>query len=66
MVYVGWYENLLDVYVNLVKQIKANKYRIIGSPHEEYLATFSHGVPKERYVTRIFFPVEPLQNSEPQ
>ncbi|MGP1413159.1 MerR family transcriptional regulator [Pyramidobacter piscolens] len=66
MVYVGWYENLLDVYVNLVKQIKANKYRIIGPPHEEYLATFSHGVPKERYVTRIFFPVEPLQNSEPQ
>ncbi len=61
MIFVGWYTGLLGTYVELVKQIEKNHYKIVGPAHEEYLADFSYGVPNEKCVTRVFFPIEKKQ-----
>ena len=60
VVFVGWYAKLLASYVDLVKQIEKNGYKIVGPAYEEYIVEFSYGVPEEECVTRISFPVEPI------
>jgi DNA-binding transcriptional MerR regulator len=56
--FIGWYADMLDGYVALVKNIESKGYRIIGPSHEEYLLEFAYGFKKENYYTRISFPVE--------
>lgn len=58
IVFVGWYTKLLASYVELVKQIESEGYRIVGPAYEEYLVEFSHGVSESDCVTRISFPIE--------
>jgi DNA-binding transcriptional MerR regulator/effector-binding domain-containing protein len=58
MIHIGWYADALNNYVELVKQIEGHGYKITGPAHEEYIVEFSYAIPKEGYVTRIFFPIE--------
>ncbi len=58
MTFVGWYADLLATYVELVKQIEQQGFKIAGPAYEEYLVEFSHGVPKDKCVTRVSFPIE--------
>ena len=55
--FVGMYGEMLSLYVKLVKWIENSGYTVSGFPIEEYLVEFSHGVDKDKYVTRISFPV---------
>jgi effector-binding domain-containing protein len=56
--FIGFYNNLLPVYLDLVKWIESHDLEITGDPIEEYIAEFTHGVSREEYVTRINFPVQ--------
>lgn len=58
MVFVGKYIDLLDTYVELVKQIENSPYRIIGPAFEEYMVEFSYSIPEEQSITKVSFPVE--------
>lgn len=61
--FVGMYSEMLSLYIKLVKWIEESGYTISGHPIEEYLVEFSQGVSKDKYVTRISFPVEPTQST---
>jgi DNA-binding transcriptional MerR regulator len=63
--FVGFYNNLLPVYVELIKWIEANNFEIVGDPIEEYIIDFTHGVSKEEYVTRVNFPVQRKEAPKP-
>lgn len=56
-VYVGWYAKLIASYVELVKFIEREGYRIIGPAYEEYLVEFTYGVCEDDCVTRVSFPI---------
>lgn len=56
-IYVGFYAELLPEYVALIKWIDENDYDIVGDPIEEYLVEFTQGVSRDKYVTRISFPI---------
>lgn len=58
LVHVGFYDELLEKYVALIKWVEKNNYTIIGDPTEEYLVEFTHGATRDKYVTRIGFPVK--------
>ena len=62
MVAVGWYSELLGTYVELVKQIMHEGYKIVGPAYEEYLVEFSYGITKDQCVTRVSFPIEKIEN----
>ncbi|MDR2157646.1 MAG: MerR family transcriptional regulator [Clostridiales Family XIII bacterium] len=57
-VFSGWYADLLDGYVTLVKEIERNGYIIDGPSHEEYLLEFAYGFNTNNYYTRVSFPVK--------
>jgi DNA-binding transcriptional MerR regulator len=59
-VFPGWYADLLEKYVGLVKEIEESGYRIIGPAREEYLLEFAYGFNKNNYYTRVSFPVEEI------
>ena len=61
VIFVGPYRDLLPVYIDLIKQIKAAGYQVTGPAHEIYLLEFSHGVSEDKYVTRVGFPVEKIE-----
>lgn len=61
IIFVGWYGDLLETYIEIVKQIGKMGYEIIGPSYEEYLVEFSYGISDDQCVTRISFPVKPIE-----
>lgn len=64
VIFTGPYRDLLPVYIDLIKQIKAAGYRVVGPSYEFYLIEFSHGVSEDKYVSRVGFPVEKIEDAD--